>query len=554
MRIRFLLAFQLPIVLAALLGLPQAGAEEGLVDPYVVFTAHEKVYARCGPAGEYYRTDPLRLGQELDVYLETDDGWLGIRPPEGSFSWVPASSIDADPAGRSGIVVDRRAVAWIGTHLGRARKYRWQVQLAEGEQVTILGQTERNSGEGPELWYRIVPPSGEFRWVHRSQIAESSEELVQMHRQIDSDRNAERRSRDADQPQKLSSRELESFADAPLVVAADAELDAADQPYAEQANAARNPFEDQRRSDAVANQTTQTPRSSPSATASEAVEPTEDMEDQPVGSGVARTSFVEPEMSVESSVQLRDIESGRKAVPPAQDLAADDSSWVTGNREPAVRQVAASGPAIRNASTRGTLQETTPPVLKSVDQLTPLQQQQQARQLSQRVVNADIDELQLELSRQMAAGASAAMVEPIRRRAQMWIEQLSDPLDRERARVLIERVEQYQRVSRRRDGQPPLVPGATSLPTVTPASAAVPNARPFDREGYLVQVYSARPDSPSFALNNGAGQTLAYVSPAPGVNLRQHLNAKVGLQGEMSYLTGLETPHFIAKRVVRISR
>ena len=47
-----------------------------------------KAYTRCGPADDYYRTDPLRQGQELQVYTETDDGWLGIRPPKESFCWV----------------------------------------------------------------------------------------------------------------------------------------------------------------------------------------------------------------------------------------------------------------------------------------------------------------------------------------------------------------------------------------------------------------------------------------------------------------------------------
>ncbi len=552
MRIQFSLAIQIPIVLTLWLACTPARAEDGLVDPYVVFTAHEKVYARCGPAGEFYRTDPLRLGQELDVYLETDDGWLGIRPPEGSFSWVPASSVDADPSGRSGVVVDRRAVAWIGTHLGRARKYRWQVQLAEGERVTILGETERNSGEGPELWYRIVPPSGEFRWVHRSQIAETSEELVQMHRRVEPTPADQEPFEDLEQPEKLSSRDLESFTDAPRVARTGSQRPGsqreraaagADEIDGEESNQGQNPFES---NDAVANQ-------GPSASSPPATRANQG-EDQPVGSGLAQARLAEPQMSVDSTVQLRDIETDRNAVPPSQDLAADDSSWVTGNREAAVRPVVAVGAGEFQASPRGSLQETAPPTLKPIDPQSVLLEQQRARELSQRVVNADLNDLQLELSRQMASGASAAMVEPIRRRAQMWIEQLSDALERERARVLIERVEQYQRVSRRRDGQPPLVPEARPAAAFAPASGSAPTAQPFDREGYLVQVYSARPDSPPFALTNGAGQTLAYVSPVPGLNLRNHLNAKVGLQGELSYLTGLETPHFIAKRVVRISR
>ena len=77
---------------------------------------------------------------------------------------------------RSSLKIEQSA--WIGTHLGRARTYRWQVQLAEGEPVTVIGKSEREGPDGPQLWYRIVPPSGEYRWIHRDQIVNSSEELV----------------------------------------------------------------------------------------------------------------------------------------------------------------------------------------------------------------------------------------------------------------------------------------------------------------------------------------------------------------------------------------
>ena len=103
---------------------------ELIFEPYSVYVAAEKSYARCGPAQDYYRTDPLRMGQELEVYAETDDGWLGIRPPEDSFCWVPAETVQKNDGELDGIISEDRTVAWIGTHLGRARSYRWQVQLA----------------------------------------------------------------------------------------------------------------------------------------------------------------------------------------------------------------------------------------------------------------------------------------------------------------------------------------------------------------------------------------------------------------------------------------
>jgi hypothetical protein len=154
-------------------------------EPYLVFVADEAAHLRCGPSGDDYRTDPLRHGQELEVYVETADGWLGVRPTESSFCWIPADAVKLLATSRSkqsdvieAEVTEDKTVAWIGTNLGRARSYRWQVQLGEGEIVTILGRSERDGPDGPQMWFRIVPPSGEFRWIHRDQVVTTAEDLI----------------------------------------------------------------------------------------------------------------------------------------------------------------------------------------------------------------------------------------------------------------------------------------------------------------------------------------------------------------------------------------
>src|SRR6056297_1818014 len=123
-------------------------AEDGPVEPYRAFVAREGEFTRCGPAGEFYQADPLRAGEEVEVYLETEDGWLGIRPPENSFCWIQSDQIRVDEDATTGTVIDAAAVAWIGTHLGRAKTYRWQVRLERGETVTIIGTARRQGPEG----------------------------------------------------------------------------------------------------------------------------------------------------------------------------------------------------------------------------------------------------------------------------------------------------------------------------------------------------------------------------------------------------------------------
>src|SRR5262245_22397893 len=55
--------------------------------------------------------------------------------------------------------------ARVGSRLSAQRDV-VQVRLKEGEKVAILGRDEREGG----LWYKIAPPSGEFRWIQAKDI------------------------------------------------------------------------------------------------------------------------------------------------------------------------------------------------------------------------------------------------------------------------------------------------------------------------------------------------------------------------------------------------
>lgn len=120
-----------------------------------------------GPSEDYYPTSRLNLGDAVEVFQRTSDGWLAIRPPKGSFSWLPASQGLLLPGGRIVEVTDATSVSWIGSALGTAKQYRWQVRLSRGEQLAVIGEQTMSNGESDQktLWYKIAPPNGEFRWI-----------------------------------------------------------------------------------------------------------------------------------------------------------------------------------------------------------------------------------------------------------------------------------------------------------------------------------------------------------------------------------------------------
>jgi hypothetical protein len=560
------------------------------LEPYSAFVVEESVHARCGPSSEFYRTDPLRHGQEVEIYAETDDGWLGIRPPAESFSWIPAEAVEVDGKEETGVVIEDRTVAWIGTQLGRARKYRWQVQLAKGEPVTVVGRSEREGPDGPQLWYRIVPPSGEYRWVHRDQVVFSSEDLVASIRRQTAGEGV------ADD---------DSFAGGPKF---------ARTPPAQ----SRTQLEPDDMVDTGS--PTSSRRNTPTPSEFAAGGTSEVDQDVPVGSGVAITGTtrnekrwvgdavsadspeaiarVETEQSAGGKLlgalaflgRPRLLEIGATPAAPNDNESAGDTNWVvaagkslasiTGGNQtqqqiatPVTQFADASSLSVSPSGTVITASGQHPiPATAALGAPAPLANPvrevtaERIRQIEFGTRGAGVEALNLILSRLMAARSTAAETQPVARAARTLASSSADAVEAGRARLIAERSEQYIRLAYRRDGdvvirsnEAPMIPG----PPILQASAA---QRPVERSversverattavvsstGYLVQVYSARANSPPLALTDNRGRTIAYVTPLPGVNLRTHLNSHVQISGNQGYVTGLNTPHILASQAV----
>jgi hypothetical protein len=148
----------------------ESKSEKPAAESAYVATSKAMIYS--GPSEDYYPTQVLPQGTALEVYHQTDTGWLGIRPPGGSFSWVPASDAYLLPGGKSIEITSKNSVSWIGSSLGTAKQYRWQLRLNVGEQLTKVGEESIKDKDGNErLWYKIAPPNGEFRWIQSGAIS-----------------------------------------------------------------------------------------------------------------------------------------------------------------------------------------------------------------------------------------------------------------------------------------------------------------------------------------------------------------------------------------------
>lgn len=126
--------------------------------PYKAFAIADEVYVRSGPGSSYYPTDKLKQGQAVEVYRHDPGGWCAIRPVEGSFTWVSGRFLRS-VGNNLAEVIDEGVSARVGSRFSDVKDV-IQVRLDKGELVEII-ETPRDG----EIWFKIAPPSGEFRWV-----------------------------------------------------------------------------------------------------------------------------------------------------------------------------------------------------------------------------------------------------------------------------------------------------------------------------------------------------------------------------------------------------
>ena len=571
-----------------------------LAEPYTVYVAQEEAFARCGPSGDFYRTDPLRHGQELEVYVETADGWLGIRPPDDSFCWIPASSIELSGSSDQATVIEDHTVAWIGTHLGRARRYRWQVQLAEGESVSVVGKSERDGPDGPQMWYRIVPPSGEFRWIHRDQIAASPEELVAgVANNIAKNNTIEF----LPNPQPERSEKGRQFAERELETGdKNSEATLATNSTEQASPPSKNRKSRENRSAFTQSEHNETPIGSgvsddwkANETRDRAIDSLANRQaslDLPVPAPMIQNEVSPSSLAFVGAPRLNNIGTSYDTMTPAVSELASDSNWVgSGLRQASyldsnptsIPSPAQQNGTILQAAAFSDASGSASRTMHTVDTETVAIIDAEAKR-------ADIEKLQLMLSRIMAAGNSTEEAEPIAQAAEQIARTSIDQLEARRAQAIADRTRQYQRVAQRRDGHlvsqssnPLLIPAsnvqlselppqlrspfgtpaipassrqgsAPSMPAVDNQSASNAAGNRVSETGFLVQVYSARPNTPPFALTDNGGRTLAYVTPVPGTNLRMHLNNYIRIEGQRGFVNGMDTPHVMADLAQRVAQ
>jgi hypothetical protein len=133
-------------------------------EPYIAVITTDWTTVYGGPGSGYYPTSQLRIGDKVEVHFVQGE-WCAIRPPIGSFSWVSAHFVDCG-TGNVGTVLAEGLASRIGSDFSDDCDT-VQVKLKKGESILILERREMPENPASPVWLKIVPPCGEFRWIHR---------------------------------------------------------------------------------------------------------------------------------------------------------------------------------------------------------------------------------------------------------------------------------------------------------------------------------------------------------------------------------------------------
>ena len=158
---RMALSCVLGIVLATLVLFPEVVQGESPKTPFKAYVTTDNAEVRSGPSEEYYPTERLPVGTQVEVFRCDLDGWYAIRPFRHSYSWISARDLEFKEDHLATVRGDR-VPCCVGSRLTDQRDV-VQVRLERGETVEVLDGVGRESPAGG--WCRIAPPAGEFRWI-----------------------------------------------------------------------------------------------------------------------------------------------------------------------------------------------------------------------------------------------------------------------------------------------------------------------------------------------------------------------------------------------------
>ncbi len=152
--------------LLGMIALVHTAGAQGYPD-YFWITAPQGVDVKSGPTTKYYVTNRLPYGARVLVVKKSEqDGWLAIKPPPDSFSWINEKDIKQLDA-NTGIVDSDNATVRVGSIEDNRSPDAISPHVPRGE-IVIIKEKARTTESGN--WLKIMPCSVELRFIPHEAI------------------------------------------------------------------------------------------------------------------------------------------------------------------------------------------------------------------------------------------------------------------------------------------------------------------------------------------------------------------------------------------------
>src|SRR6516165_10674328 len=152
-------------VLVGFLG--SAAAALGQSYPIEVSIAVPKIEVRSGPTDKFYATGDLKQGDAVVVLREASEpGWVEIKPPKGSFSWINAKHVKQVSPYEAVVLYD--APGLVGSAVLESKpNVEIKSGFLAGSVLYIVHQPKAVDGE---TWLPVQPHAREVRYLPKSAL------------------------------------------------------------------------------------------------------------------------------------------------------------------------------------------------------------------------------------------------------------------------------------------------------------------------------------------------------------------------------------------------
>ncbi len=165
------------LALCILAGVSSAATAQS--SPYLATVTRTGAQLHINPTNQSAATETLKVGAQLLIDHEEENGMLAVQPGPGSnqsLSWVQIQHVEgfdpSRPTPQNVTVTEDTTLAPGQVGSAQPMSYYRKTQVPAGTILTVIGPKAVAAEENgtKKSWYPVVPPAGDFRYISKDSV------------------------------------------------------------------------------------------------------------------------------------------------------------------------------------------------------------------------------------------------------------------------------------------------------------------------------------------------------------------------------------------------